>query len=253
MENEMTDQEMDELSLPASLPSELILEMADHQTEVELTRSLTDITKLLQFNYYQYVGNFAVDQHKVIRRTLSTLPEAWNENYIARGYERFDPIVQHAQTHLTPLIWGDLHDLPPEQQQVIDDARLHGIGDGVSFTIQARNGDIAILSFLNTVQRSDTDQLIARSLPEGNLVATFLHDAMRRIVDKERHSLQAPLTRRELECLYWIAMQKSNWEIARILGISEHGVVYYVRKLLLKFGVHNRHQAVARATAYGLL
>jgi LuxR family quorum-sensing transcriptional regulator LasR len=253
MGNEMTDQPIDELSPRAITLSEQILTIINHQTELELTQSLTGITKLLQFDYYQYVGSFAIDQQKVIRRTLSTFPEAWNETYEAQGYEQFDPIVQHTQTHLTPLIWGQLHNLPPEQQHVIDDAHLYGIGDGVTFAIQARNGDIGTLSFANTVQRGDTDRLISRSLPEGNLVATYLHDAMRRIVHKERYALQAPLSGRELECLYWIRMHKSNWEIARILGISEHGVVYYVRKLLVKFGVHNRHQAVARATAYGLL
>lgn len=249
----MTDQMACDSSSQASLLSERIPAISNRQTESELTCSLTEITELLRFDYYHYVGNFAVDQHKVIRQILSTLPTAWNEKYVACNYERIDPIVRHAQTNITPLTWGNLCNLPPEQQDVIDDARLYGIGNGVSFSIHSRNGDIGILSFANTAQRVDTDQLIARRLPEGNLVATFVHDAMRRIVNKERHALQAPLTRREVECLYWIAIGKSNWEIARILGISEHGVVYYVRKILLKFGVHSRHQAVARATAYGLL
>jgi LuxR family quorum-sensing transcriptional regulator LasR len=249
----MMDKMVCESSSQPNRLSERIPEISNHQTESELTSSLAEITNLLRFDLYHYVGNFAVDQRKVTRQMLSTFPAAWNEKYVAFNYERIDPIVRHAQTNITPLAWGKLRNLPPEQQEVIDAARAHGIGNAVSFSVHSRNGGIGILSFANTVQRGDTDYLITRCLPEGNLVATFVHDAMRRIVNKERQALQAPLTRREVECLYWIANGKSNWEISRILEISEHGVVYYVRKILLKFGVHSRHQAVARATAYGLL
>jgi LuxR family quorum-sensing transcriptional regulator LasR len=249
----MTNQTECDPSSQSILLSERIPAIANHQTESELTCSLAEITKLLRFDYCHYLGSFSVDQQKVTLRILSTFPEAWNEKYAACNYSRLDPIVQHAQTNITPLAWGNLRDLPAEQQEFIDDARSFDIGNGVSFPIHSRNGGIGILSFANTVQRVDTDQLIARSLAEGNLVATFVHDAIRRIVNKERQALQAPLTRREVECLYWIAKGKSNWEISRILNISEHGVVYYVRKILFKFGVHSRHQAVARATAYGFL
>jgi LuxR family quorum-sensing transcriptional regulator LasR len=56
-----------------------------------------------------------------------------------------------------------------------------------------------------------------------------------------------------MECLYWIAHHKSNWAIAKIIGISEHGVVYYVRRLMWKLDAQNRYHAVARANACGML
>jgi LuxR family quorum-sensing transcriptional regulator LasR len=238
-------------TLSSALPNFILL-MAELKTETQLVESLNDVTKLLQFDYYNNTGDFALDRHKSIRKNFSSLPVAWNKNYADCKYDQVDPILQHAHTHLTPAVWSNVCNTS-KQQDFLNDARHHGIGNGVSFPIHARNGDTAMLSFANHVERHDTDEVITRSLPEGSLAATFVHDAMRRIVDKERKVLLAPLTRRELECLYWIAIGKSNWEISKILGVSEHGVVYYVRKLMFKFGVNSRHQAVARATAFGLL
>lgn len=209
----------------------------------------------LGVDYFQYVGDFLVDRHKCIRKTFSNFPVNWIERYTAREYEKVDPAFRHAHTHVTPVIWSNLctRDTPAEQRQYLCDARDHNIGNGVSFPIQTKNGDNAILSFANSVDRPDTDGTILRMLAEGSLIATFVHDSTRRIVDKQRNVLQAPLTHRELECLRWIAIGKSNWEIAMIFGMTEHGVIYYVRKLLWKLGVSSRHQAVDRATACGLL
>ena len=231
---------------------ERILRMTEHKSEAELASALSDVARVLRFDYFHYLGEFVLDRHKSIRRTLSSFPSAWNQKYISSEYEEIDPILQYSHTHLTPAVWAKVC-YTPEQQDLLDDAHDHGIGNGVSFPIHAKNGDIAMLSFANHVERSDTDEVIARSLAEGSLAATFVHEAMRQIVDKERNVLKTPLTRRELECLHWISMDKSNWEISKITGLSEHGVVYYVRKLMTKFDARTRHQAVARATACGLL
>lgn len=244
-----------ERSVSTSTPMQRILRISDCKSEAELTRALSDVISSTGFDYFQYVGDFMLDRHGSIRKSLSNFPTEWVARYTASRYESVDPAFRHALTHVTPAIWSSVcvREVSAEQQEYLSDARNHEIGDGVSFPIQTKNGDNAILSFANHISRSDTDEIVVRTLAEGSLTAAYAHDAMRRIVDKERNVLQAPLTSRELECLRWIAVGKSNWEIAMIFGMTEHGVVYYVRKLLWKLSVHNRHHAVARATAYGLL
>ena len=61
------------------------------------------------------------------------------------------------------------------------------------------------------------------------------------------------LTPRETECLRWVAQGKTNWEMARILVVSEHGITYHLRNVMGKLQVSSRHQAVRRAVALGLL
>lgn len=233
--------------------SQLISTIGAQLTESQLGELLQEITADLKFDYFQYVGRFPIDQQKKIQRSLSNLPDAWQEKYTAAHYADIDPIARRAQAQLTPVIWRDLGALTPAERQFFDDSRANGIGDGVTFPVQARNGDVGMLSFASAVSRDDTDRLIRRSLAEGNLAAVFVHDAMRKLIGKERCGLQAPLKPRELECLRWIASGKTNWEISRILGVSEAGAVYYVRRLMAKLEVHNRQLLANRAITLGLL
>lgn len=55
------------------------------------------------------------------------------------------------------------------------------------------------------------------------------------------------LTLREIECLRWCSRGKTNWEISRILGLSERTVEHYLSRANRKLGSANRTQAVARA------
>lgn len=223
--------------------------------EHSLENVMCDVSRGLGFDYYHYCGEFALDQRSSIPKTLFNFPIGWVSLYGHMRADRADPIFKHALFHATPILWREIC----TSSQATEDNEFHGVlsknqlGDGASFPIQTRNGDSAILSFANRADRGDTQETVVRALPEACLAAVMLHDVVRQMVANERNVLQAPLTARELECLHWIALGKSNWEIARILDVTEHGVVYYVRKLLWKLDARSRHQAVRRATACGLL
>jgi len=61
------------------------------------------------------------------------------------------------------------------------------------------------------------------------------------------------LTKREIECLEWIANGKSSWDIGQILGISTDTVNYHVKKTLRKLDVSSRTTAVVKAISLGLI
>jgi LuxR family quorum sensing-dependent transcriptional regulator len=61
------------------------------------------------------------------------------------------------------------------------------------------------------------------------------------------------LTGRERDALAWVAEGKSDWEISRILGVSETTVRFHVDNGRKKLGAVNRAQAVARLAAARLL
>lgn len=62
-----------------------------------------------------------------------------------------------------------------------------------------------------------------------------------------------PLTRREQEVIGWLRHGKSNWEISRILGISERTVKFHVTSIMRKLNAVTRTQAVALAMELGIL
>lgn len=61
------------------------------------------------------------------------------------------------------------------------------------------------------------------------------------------------LSPRELTVLLWMKEGKTNWEIARILGLSERTVRFHVGSIFEKLDVTSRTQAVARALGAGLI
>jgi LuxR family transcriptional activator of bioluminescence operon len=78
---------------------------------------------------------------------------------------------------------------------------------------------------------------------------------MRRVV---LHGLKpphegAPLSRRELECLFLAAHGMSSSDIGHKLGIAERTVNFHFSNLIGKLGVLNRHEAIAKGVATGLI
>ena len=65
--------------------------------------------------------------------------------------------------------------------------------------------------------------------------------------------LVEPLSERELEVLHLVARGNSNQEIAEVLVIALDTVKRHVTHIFEKLSVNNRVQAVARASALGLL
>jgi LuxR family transcriptional regulator, quorum-sensing system regulator BjaR1 len=61
------------------------------------------------------------------------------------------------------------------------------------------------------------------------------------------------LTPRETDVLQWIAEGKSDWEISKILHVSEHLVDKMARQIRVKFGAANRTQAVAQALRHRII
>lgn len=62
-----------------------------------------------------------------------------------------------------------------------------------------------------------------------------------------------PLSDRQTEILYWMHEGKTNWEIAKILELTELNVKYHVDQIFSKLGVRSRVNAVAKAHELGLV
>jgi len=58
---------------------------------------------------------------------------------------------------------------------------------------------------------------------------------------------------RELQCLSWCSQGKTNWEIGKILGISERTVEHHVASAVRRLGCTGRVQGVALALRLGLI
>ena len=70
----------------------------------------------------------------------------------------------------------------------------------------------------------------------------------------EREANHAPgLSRREIQCVFWINEGKTDWEIGRILDISEDTVAFHLKNVKAKLGVARRSQIPISAWLRGVL
>jgi LuxR family quorum-sensing system transcriptional regulator CciR len=91
-------------------------------------------------------------------------------------------------------------------------------------------------------------------LPDGELamaelVGHYAYEAARAMMLRARNgnATSVRLSPRQIECIELIARGKTDWEIARILGISEATVKEYVNDARRRYRVGKRVQLVLRA------
>lgn len=83
-----------------------------------------------------------------------------------------------------------------------------------------------------------------------HLITPHLHVAAMRFSKLQTcsgSSDESQVTQREREILGWLQFGKTNWEIGRLLNISDKTVKNHIQKIFFKLDVHNRVQLVAKA------
>lgn len=119
---------------------------------------------------------------------------------------------------------------------------------GVSFRIRLAHGRQASVNFLSP--RSYECEDILPAMQRLFLIGHQIHAVLEPRLAKGPGRL---LSNREAECLEWIAIGKSNREIAELLGLSVDTVKEHVQGLFQKLRVTGRAQAVARGHALAYL
>ncbi len=235
-----------------------LVAMAQKAKSVEdIHQVCTRICRLLGFDFFIYGAQFPVSLVKPQLVIVSGYPREWREHYDANGYMRIDPTVAHCREHVVPLAWQDIQhgpDSPKELTQFMADANEFGICSGASFPVHGGHGESAILSFASGIANSRASADIQAALPFAHLLASHVHEAIRRVFGDTHLILSdSKLTERERECLLWSAEGKTTWEIAQILSISGRTVNFHLRNCTRKLNVTNRQQAIARAVSQALI
>ncbi|MGK2286547.1 autoinducer binding domain-containing protein [Pedomonas sp. V897] len=184
---------------------------------------------------------------------LLNFPATWERYYRERGYHRIDPVFQYASSAGRPFFWSELPrvmGLSGDQHGLLNEALAAGLLDGACVPLYGPRGGVALMSFAASQARPKTNACLGYL----NALATQFHLAYMRFAPADGGCEPSPvMTRRERECLHWVARGKSSADIAVILGISENTVNFHIKKLLAKLGVHSRTVAVLRAQSLGLL
>lgn len=218
-----------------------VREVSKASVEAELAELLAEISREMGFSY------FALTHHVDIRRAprpvirISNYPSDWIDYFDAQKLGPSDPV--HRASHLTSVgfPWSrmpSLIALTPRDHEVLELAALRGIGDGFTIPAHVPGESHGSCSFATVTG----DTLSEERLPVAQLVGAFAFEAARRIW-RMRDGILSPLpilTDRQRDCVVWAARGKSDWEIARILGLSHETVIQYLKRARERYGVSKR-------------
>ncbi len=179
-------------------------------------------------------------------------PEEWRERYFHGNYVDRDPAVLHMLRTPEPYTWTDTLDSPDytkSQRRIVYEAGEFGMTNGLIVPILGLRTGTAIVSMAG-----DNNDLSTRERAELHLAAIYAHGRIRALSLPKRRPIVLPkLSMRERQCLQWVAVGKSDWEIGEIMSISEKTANYHVEKIKRKYNVATRIQAVVHAIRGGII
>jgi LuxR family quorum-sensing system transcriptional regulator CciR len=232
------------------------------KTAAALEDLLAGVTREMGFEYYALLHHVDLsgysseldhmEQGNLV--ALSNYPPGWIENYISRNLVTTDPVVLASHRTSVGFKWEEVPNLikvTAKHRQHAENALSNGIADG--FTVPAHVPGEANGS-CNFAMGA------GRPLPEENLamahmIGAYAFQAARALVlnakGMSNYTPRVPLSQRQLECTFLVGRGKTDWEIAKILGISEETVKRHLRDAREHYDVPKRVQLVIRAVFDG--
>ncbi len=229
--------------------AKVFLDQARGATSNEaLLEGLAEACDALGFDYFALTHHvdFAASGAKAVR--IHTYPDAWVAWFDANRLGVSDPV--HRASHVTSagFAWSavpGMIKLTPADRDVLERARREGIGDG--FTVPAHvPGEASGSCSFAVAPGRDVPQ---DSLPLAQLIGAFAFEAARRVNGVRALDLKRSpsLTERQRDCVLWMARGKSDWEIARILGLSQETVIQHLKQARERYDVAKRPLLAVRA------
>jgi LuxR family quorum sensing-dependent transcriptional regulator len=180
-------------------------------------------------------------------------PAEWDEFYHRNDFFNDDLMVLEARRRNMPYLWSEIaaqSKLTDRQRQLHEAARAFGWREALAVPVHGPRG----LQGLVTLATFDEIKPDASARALLQVMSIAVHERCR-ASSSFGTSEPAPvaLSKRELECLQWVAAGKTDWEIAQLLGIKPVTAHYHIERVKQKYGVKSRVEAVAAAVLSGLI
>lgn len=188
-----------------------------------------------------------------VQHVDSGYPAAWQQRYAEKQYIKIDPTIGYCQTNTVPVVWSPALYESTKSIELMEEARSFGLGTGASIPVHQGSNLKSMFSVARDLAFAD-ERETELVVSAAKVLANCAHIALTKIVmpslilDQEQQ-----LTDREMACLQLVARGKGSGVIADLLRISEPTVNYHLNKVMKKFRVATRVQAVAVAVQLGIL
>jgi LuxR family quorum-sensing system transcriptional regulator CciR len=215
-----------------------VRDIREVETEEALAGAIADVALDLGFRY------FALTHHVDVRRSSEAIrihnyPDGWAEWFDEQSLGATDPVHRASNITSVGFAWSKLPDmiaLTPMDRRVLELARREGIGEGFTVPAHVPGEAHGSCSFACVPGERFADEHQALL----QLVGAFAFEAARRMRRTRFSPGPIQLTDRQRDCVMWAARGKSDWEIAKVLGISEATVGEHLRHAYERYGVGKR-------------
>ena len=209
----------------------------------QLRALLGDATRELGFHHFALLHHSSLASPAGQRVRIDNYPEPWVAELVGRNLAHHDPVHSASRRMSSAFAWQEISSiirLGDRQRAILERSRHYGIGPGFTVPANVPGEPSGSCSF---AVRAGAE------LPRGRLLCAELigahaFQAARRILSFLQPKDRPHLSRREIECLRLVAGGKTDWEAARILGISVETARQYVKRARAAYDVATRTQLV---------
>jgi LuxR family transcriptional activator of conjugal transfer of Ti plasmids len=217
-----------------------------------LERIAARVTGRIGFRWFAYLSFTELRP-----RLISSYPKTWTAHYLARSYQRIDPVVQRAARECSLFAWDATVPRGPrtsEQSRFLDEAMGFRIRIGVTMPIISGYGRRAAFTFASDERSEALNRTVGHSADVLGLIGLYFHTHVALKNPSPMEETEAStLTQRERQCLAWAARGKTSAEIASIIGITPRTVHFHIANARRKLDASSLSQTVATAVKRGLL
>lgn len=243
------------VSVDASLRSRAALDFIQNAQLItdldELKRRFAEVAELYGFHRSACV-QIATPGRPVAPRMLFTHgAEEWGKRYVSEQLQRNDPTIQAIFAADRPFTWTEVRARTTDarEMRIFEEADRTGGKEGLVIPIHGALGEVSVMILV-----TDTHAIDTADRPTLHLLGTVYATVGRTLTElSDDEPTGNPITRREAECLAWVARGKTDWEIAQILGISDRTVESHINNARQKTGADTRAQAIMEAWSRGWL
>ncbi len=181
-----------------------------------------------------------------------TYPLSWISHYVTQFYSDTDPLLRVDFRTATAIDWTKLY-LSEAELKILNAFASHGLGRNAITVVHNIERDL-YCALSATFDSEDANW--NRQKPDLLELLRFQADRIARRYQQLFLSHTAKnykITPRESDCLYWVAMGKTDDQISALLNIGKWTVNGHLQSAKHKLGSPSRSAAVARAIVAGII
>ncbi len=226
--------------------------LTDSPSKKSLHGACAEVCRHFGFQYFLFISKIPSDiQPRLI--IIQGTHEGASVCQEHRGVLRISTQENISSTEIDNLL---SHFATNHKQQLMHILRSKQVNiplvNSLSFPVIGNNDDLGLLILATSIDFCRSNTTTAQ-LSYAQEFAHNIHQAIICLVQNDHPIDFQKLTKRELECLHWAAVGKTNWEIGKILGVSKRTVVFHLQNSTKKLQTSNRYHTIARAVSLGLV